>query len=296
MTSARRPAIDLQGHRGARGLLPENTIPAFLHALDLGVTTLEMDTVINAEGHVVVSHEPWMSARICSRPDGRPVSADEEKNLRIYAMTDQQVAGFDCGKRGHPDFPRQRPTPVTKPLLRDVFIAVASHRERGGHASGSEPVRFNIEIKSLPGYEGLFHPDVVVFANALYSLVNEFGLVAQTTIQSFDLRALEAVHQIDPTISTSLIVDNHDGLQRNLGRLSFTPDIYSPFHELLDQQQIDVAHAKNIKVIPWTINDETTMRKLIGMGIDGFITDYPDIGRQVLSTATGSKPDPTPAR
>ena len=282
MTGAHRPPIDLQGHRGARGLRPENSIPAFLHAMDLGVTTLEMDTVINAEGHVVVSHEPWMSAKICSHPDGRPVSEDEERKLRIYAMTDQEVAGFDCGKRGHPDFPRQRPMPVAKPLLRDVFAAVASHRVTGGRSARSEPLRFNIEIKSLPAYDGQFHPGVMEFAHALYSLVSEFGLVAQTTIQSFDVRALETVHQIDANISTSLIVDNNDGLQSNLGRLSFTPLIYSPFHELLDRQQIDAAHTQNIRVIPWTINDEATMRKLIGMGIDGLITDYPDLGMHVL--------------
>jgi glycerophosphoryl diester phosphodiesterase len=278
------PAFDLQGHRGARGLLPENTIPAFLHALDLGVTTLEMDTVINAEGHVVVSHEHWMSARTCSHPDGRHVSEHEQHNLLIYRMSDFDVAGFDCGSRGHPDFPRQRPMPVAKPLLRDVFVAVAAYAEAHPCHAGSGAVRYNIEIKSLPGYDGILHPPVAEFANLLYRLLKEFGVLARTTIQSFDVRALEAVHQLDPDISTSLIVDNKDGLQRNLGRLSFTPGIYSPFHGLVDQHQVDTAHAQNIKVIPWTVNEETGMRKLISMGVDGLITDYPDIGVRVLDS------------
>jgi glycerophosphoryl diester phosphodiesterase len=276
--------FDLQGHRGARGLLPENSIPAFLHALDLGVSTLEMDTAINAEGHVVVSHEPWMSATICSHPDGTRVSPDEQRNLRIFDMSDQALAAFDCGSRGHPDFPLQKPMPVSKPMLRDVFIAVARHTETDGGGNRCKPVRFNIEIKSKPQNDGVFHPGVGEFASILYALVREFGLVGRTTIQSFDTRALEAVHAIDAGISTSLIVDDPDGLQNNLARLSFKPDIYSPDYGLLDQQQIDAAHARHIRVIPWTVNDEKTMRELIAMGVDGLITDYPDLGMDVLKS------------
>jgi glycerophosphoryl diester phosphodiesterase len=280
----RLSGFDLQGHRGARGLLPENTIPAFLHALSLGVSTLEMDTVINAQGSVVVSHEHWMSATTCSHPDGSHVSEKEEKNLRIYAMSDRQVAAYDCGRRGHPDFARQRPMPAVKPLLRDVFLAVASHAGASGRGAGPGAVRFNIEIKSLPEYDGIFHPPVTEFAELLHGLLVEFEVLDRTTIQSFDVRALEAIHQADPVISTSLIVDNNDGLQSNLGRLSFTPSIYSPFYKLLDRQQIDAAHKRNTRVIPWTINDDATMRKLLGMGVDGLITDYPDLGMDVLNS------------
>lgn len=274
--------FDLQGHRGARGLLPENTIPAFLLAYDLGVTTLEMDAVINAEGHVVVSHEAWMSARICSHPDGTAVAASEEKNLRIYAMNDAELAAFDCGGRGHPDFPRQRAAPVSKPLLRDVFRAVAAHALSRHDREHRAAMRYNIEIKSRPDHDGIFHPDVVEYASLLYAVVEGFGLVAQTTIQSFDPRALEAIHAIDPQISTSLIVDNTGGLEANLSRLGFTPAIYSPSFGLLDKRQVGAAHALGIRVIPWTVNDEATMRELIAMGVDGLITDYPDIGMKVL--------------
>lgn len=275
-------SFDLQGHRGARGLLPENSIPAFLLAYDLGVTTLEMDAVINADGHVVVSHEAWMSASICSHPDGRAVEKSEEKSLRIYAMNDTHLAGFDCGKRGHPDFPRQRPMPVSKPLLRDVFRAVASHADSTPSRARGAAVRYNIEIKSRPEHDGVFHPEVAEFADRLYGVVKEYGLIAQTTIQSFDPRALEAVRRIDPRISTSLIVDNPNGLQANLARLGFTPAIYSPFFGLLDPLQIEAAHALGIRVIPWTVNDEETMLELIAMGVDGLITDYPDTGMDVL--------------
>jgi glycerophosphoryl diester phosphodiesterase len=275
--------IDLQGHRGARGLLPENSIPAFLHALDLGVTTLEMDTAINAEGHVVVSHEPWMSAKICSFSDGREITENEEKTLRIFAMSDAEVASFDCGSRGHPDYPRQQAMPVSKPLLSDVFSAVVSHAEATDRNASYGQVLFNIEIKSLPEGDRIFHPEVTEFANALYNVVHDHGLVEQTTIQSFDPRALEAVFEIDPQISIALLVENQGGLQQNLGRISFVPQIYSPDYQLIDQAQIDAAHELNIQVIPWTVNDEQTMRELLEMGVDGLITDYPDLGVEVLA-------------
>ncbi len=276
-------AIDLQGHRGARGLMPENSIPAFLHALDLGVTTLEMDVAINADGHVVVSHEPWISAKICSHRDGREITEEEEKTLRIYAMSDVEVAGYDCGSRGHPDYPNQQAMPVSKPLLSDVFTAISARAKTTGRNARFGLVLYNIEIKSLPEGDRIFHPEVMEFAKTLYRIVKEHGLVEQTTIQSFDTRALEAMHEIDPQISISLLVENQDGLQQNLSRLSFVPQVYSPDYQLLDQDQIDAAHALDILVIPWTINDEKTMRELVGMDIDGIITDYPDLGTEVLA-------------
>ncbi len=272
-------AIDLQGHRGARGLMPENTIPAFQRALDLGVTTLEMDVVINAEGHVVLSHEPWISAKICTHPDGRKVTEDEEKRLRIYAMSDEEVSGFDCGSRGHADFPRQQTMPVSKPLLGDVLRAVEAHPS----ASGRVPVRFNIEIKSRPEGDRLFHPEVREYANILYRVLQEFDVLERTTVQSFDPRALEAMHRLDPQVSTAWLISNPFGFRENLAQLSFIPDIYSPDYELVDQELIRAAHALNIQVIPWTVNDADTMRKLLSWGVDGLITDYPDLALKVLS-------------
>jgi glycerophosphoryl diester phosphodiesterase len=198
-------------------------------------------------------------------------------------MSDEEVASFDCGSRGHPAHPRQQAMPVAKPLLSDVFQAVASRAEATGRNASFGQVLFNIEIKSLPEGDRIFHPVVMEFASALYVVVSEHGVVGQTTIQSFDVRALEAMHEIDPQISISLLVDNNEGLQQNLDRLSFAPQIYSPDHAFLDRAQINAAHALGIKVIPWTVNDEKTMRELVEMGVDGLITDYPDLGLEVLA-------------
>jgi len=235
LTNARpQKTIDLQGHRGARGLLPENTVPAFLRALDLGVTTLEMDAVINAEGNVILSHEPWMSAKICSYPDGRKVKRSEAKSLKIYTMSDEDIRGFDCGSRGHPDFPGQKAMQVSKPLLSEVLDAVRSRSAE----TGREPVLFNIEIKSTPQGDGVFHPPVDQYARALYGVLKQYGVVDRTSIQSFDPRALEAAHNIDPDISLVLLVDNRKSLRKNLNQLSFTPDIYSPNYKLVNKKMI----------------------------------------------------------
>ncbi len=271
--------IDLQGHRGARGLLPENTIPAFQRALELGVTTLEMDVVINAESQVVLSHEPWISAKICTHPDGRNVTEHEEKQLRIYEMRHLEVAAFDCGSRGHPDFPSQQAMLLSKPLLADVLRAVATHSS----ASGRTPVRFNIEIKSRPEYDGVFHPEVREYAKLLYEVLRDHDIVHRTTVQSFDDRALEAMHSIDSQVSTALLISNPNGFRENLARLSFVPEIYSPKYDLVDEELIRTAHAQNIQVIPWTVNDADIMRKLLDWGVDGLITDYPDLAVEVLS-------------
>lgn len=270
--------FDLQGHRGARGLLPENTIPGFIRALELDVDTLEMDVVINAEGHVVVSHEPWMSATICSHPDGRLVTEAEQLNLNIYKMDDAVLAGFDCGSRAHPAFPRQQALKASKPLLADVFVAVKQFEE----SSESPRARFSIEIKSRPEFDGLYHPPVADFAFALYQVIQEYGLLDRSAIQSFDPRALEAVHRIDPNIPTVWLISNESSLAENLAKLSFKPDVYSPDYRLVDQDLVQQLRERDILLIPWTVNEPQEMRQLAEWGVSGLITDYPDIAREVL--------------
>ena len=272
-------SIDLQGHRGARGVLPENTIPAFLHALKLGVTTLEMDIAINADGNAVLSHEPWMSAKTCSHADGTAVSEEEEKTLRIYAMSDAEVAGFDCGSRGHLGFPKQKPMASSKPLLTEVFDAVAKYESENTQT----PVLFNIEIKSLPEGDKIFHPEVAEFADILIQTIRKHKLSARTSIQSFDSRALEAAHANDTSISTVWLIENRDSFADNLAKLSFTPSVYSPYYLLVNADLISAAHDLNIKVIPWTVNDADSVKSQIELGVDGIITDYPEMGLKVIA-------------
>ena len=270
--------FDLQGHRGTRGLLPENTIPAFKRALEIGVTTLEMDVVLTSEGMVVVSHDPWFSSQICSHPDGSPITESEEKDLRLFDMTYEEVKKYDCGSRGHPKFPDQEAMVVFKPLLSDVIKTSETHTD----SQGSPGVYYNIEIKSAPDRDGLYYKSVAEYARQLYAVLVDGGVLDRSFVQSFDPRALEMMHEIDPALPLGLLVNNDDGLITNLERLSFTPVVYSPHERLVDAALVDSIHERNIRIIPWTVNQTERMKELLSLGVDGIITDYPDRGKALF--------------
>jgi glycerophosphoryl diester phosphodiesterase len=271
--SATPIATDWQGHRGARGLLPENTIPAMLKALEYPVTTLECDLAVTSDSQLVLSHEPWMSAEICSHPDGKPVTDAEAEQLLIYQMPLSKVKTFDCGKRGHPRFPRQMAMPAIKPALAQMVEAVDAYCK----AQHRSLPNFNIEIKSEPEWYGQRCPEPKVFARLLLQELNRLGITARTCIQSFDPAVLNEVHAQAPEVITAFLVENPEGVEANLQRLTYTPPIYSPDYKLLQADIVTVLHKKSMKVIPWTVNDPETMQTLLKWGVDGIITDYPDL-------------------
>ena len=271
-SQSQQPDFDIQGHRGARGIFPENSIPGFLHAVEAGVTTLELDVVISKDRKVVVSHEPWMSSHICSHPAGRPVKESEEKTLNLYQMDYHEIAGFDCGIRGNERFPEQKKMSTTKPLLSEVIHAVEKFIKAGSH----EKVLYNIEIKSTPEGDEQYHPDPREFARLVYEEIVKWQIPERTVIQSFDYRPLQAMRQLDKMVNLSLLVENEKDLPTKLAKLGFTPDIYSPYYKLVDQGLVELAHENKMKIIPWTVNEPKEMERLIELGVDGIITDYPE--------------------
>lgn len=265
--------FDWQGHRGARGLAPENTVPAFLKALEFPmISTLELDVAISADTQIVVSHEPWMSAAICTASNGTPVNTVQEENLLLFKMPYRQIKQYDCGKRGNPRFPQQVPMAAYKPLLKEVVEAVNHFCAKNGLLRP----KYNIEIKCEPDWDGIRTPPPAEFAALVLKEVASLGITDHTCIQSFDPRALREVNIIDPKMIIALLVENLDGFEANLKTLGFTPNIYSPHYKLVSSEMLKNAHEKGIKVIPWTVNETKTMLKLIKMGVDGIITDYPD--------------------
>ncbi len=262
--------FDLQGHRGARGLLPENTLPAFRRALDLGVTTLELDVVVSSDGQLVVSHDPVLSKEICSKPDGSPVT----KELPLYGLTYSEIAQYDCGLRGHPLFPDQQPTAAHKPLLTDVIRMEREYSRELGRASA----RWNIETKSTPAGDGVYHPGPEEFARMLHTTIVEGGIGARTMVQSFDPRTLQVVRALDPSQAVSMLVelDRVGLLESNLKILGFVPQVYSPHEKGVTSRIVSAAHGMGMLVIPWTINDRERMVELLTLGVDGIITDFPD--------------------
>ncbi|HHP7239774.1 glycerophosphodiester phosphodiesterase family protein [Longibacter sp.] len=266
--------FDLQGHRGARGLAPENTLPAFRRALDLEVTTLELDVVISGDGKVVVSHEPWMSSVICTTPDGESVPDGSEREHNMFEMTYDEIKAYDCGSRVHPRFPEQKQEPVHKPLLRDVIDMAESYAST--HDRG--PIFYNVETKIRPKWEGTFTPDPETFADAVLHVLDDAGVTRRSTIQSFDPRTLIVANARQQPVRLALLIASSadNGVAENLRMLPFTPDIYSPDYSLVTDAVIAEAHDRGMDVIPWTVNDPDEMERLVGLGVDGLITDYPD--------------------
>lgn len=264
--------FDLQGHRGARGLLPENTIPSFLKAVEIGVDTIELDLVVTGDSMLIVSHEPWFNHKISTKPNGEPVTESEAMDLNIYEMTYEETQQYDVGKRGNPDFPDQKPMEVTKPLLTDAVQAIENFAEE----NNSDPVYYNIETKSQPQYYNVMVPEPEVFAQLVYDEILALGIPDRAIVQSFDVNTLIAMREIDPEVTLALLVDNRNGPEANLQKLGFTPGIYSPNYRLVNQTLIEKGEQLDMKITPWTINEVPVMKRLLEMGVDGIITDYPD--------------------
>jgi len=273
----KKPAInkisfDLQGHRGARGVYPENSIPGFLYALEQGVTTLELDICVSKDSQLIISHEPWFSYEICLDSNGEPISELIEKQHKLYALTAEEIKTYDCGSKPHPRFPDQKKMKVYKPTLGEMVEAV----EQKIQEAGLTPVYYNIETKSTPEGDGVLHPDPITFTKLLYNELKELGILKRSIVQSFDERTLQAMRNMDSTVTLALLVENEDGIEKNLAKLGFLPDIYSPDHTLVDETLVKSCHEKNIKLIPWTVNDLEEMKQLRQLGVDGLITDFPN--------------------
>jgi glycerophosphoryl diester phosphodiesterase len=239
--------------------------------------------VVSADGEVVVSHEPWMSAEICLHPDGRPVRPEEGEALNIFRMPYAEVVRYDCGSRGNPRFPRQQPVPAVKPRLRDVFaLAEGFTPERG-----LPPVQYNVETKSRPGWDGVRTPTPERFVDLLWREVEAAGVAERFVLQSFDVRTLQEARRRALPIRLALLVEASAAgddppdpmalLDAGLAALGFVPDIYSPDYRLVTPEVIEHAHGLGARVIPWTVNDPDVMLQLKALGVDGLITDYPDL-------------------
>ena len=255
------PIFNLQGHRGARGLYPENTIEACQAALDLGVNTLELDLVISKDSQIVVSHEPFISAMICLGMQGDTLKETQEKDLNIYQMSLADVQRCDCGSLKHPKFPEQKKLKTFKPTLRQLVEAVESHAKK--HRKRNLPFFYNLEIKSTPKTDSTHHPKPDVFADFVYQELKALKIVERTTIQSFDVRALQEMKKLNEEISLAFLVENTLPLKENIKKLGFVPAIYSPMFERLTEAEVKQAQEMGMKVIPWTVNEVKDMKKML---------------------------------
>lgn len=267
------PGFDWQGHRGCRGLMPENSIPAFLKALDIPeVTTLELDLAVSKDNQLIVSHEPWFNPAICHLPNGDSISKSEAEKYLIRNYTAAEIRGFDCGSWGNSRFPEQQKMRTWKPTLKELVDTLRAQRP-----DRVQNVHWNMEIKTDPEWDSLRTPLVMDFAKLLVDELRVLGIEKNTMVQSFDTRALIAMHQIAPDIPLVFLVENVWGFETNMDKLGFNPTTYSPYYQLVTPKLVRKCKERGVKLVPWTVNDVETMRSLIHLGVDGMITDYPNL-------------------
>lgn len=271
--AAAQPEIDVQGHRGARGLMPENTIAGMYKALDLGVTTLELDVVITKDKQVLLSHEPFFAHQISTHPNGKPVTLAGEKQLNIYQMTFAETQQFDVGKKVHPGFPKQQKISAAKPLLSAMIDSVEAYARKTGRPLPA----YNIEIKSSPKGDGVYHPAPPEFTTLVMDVIRAKNLNGRFNIQSFDMRPLQEIHKTHPEVKLALLIGSAGSVAAHLKTLGFKPATYSPEYKLVDAASVKYCHDNGIKIIPWTVNTRPEIDKLLALGVDGIITDYPDL-------------------
>lgn len=275
---AQQPSFDTQAHRGGRGLMPENTIAAMLDAIDRGVTTLEMDVQLSKDGQVVVSHDPAFNANFATTPQGDTLTSAAAKKMVLYQLSYDSIAKYDVGLKFNPEFPRQKKIAAVKPLLSVLLDSTEAYARAKGRK-----IHYNIEIKSKPAGDGIYYPDIATFVDLAMRVIDSRNIAERVVIQSFDIRALQLLHQRHPQYALSCLIDAKEkrDVAELISALGFKPAVLSPNSAIVNPKLITDCHRQGIKVIPWTVNDAAGIRKLKKMGVDGIITDYPDLFSQL---------------
>lgn len=263
---------EVHGHRGCRGLRPENTLPAFRHAVSLGVDVLELDVVVSADNQVVVSHEPWMSATICRTPTGEAIPPTEQARHNLYAMPYALIRQYDCGLTRHPAYPTQVPEPAYKPLLREVVSAADDQARQQGRAL----VRFSVEIKSTPSGDALYHPAPALFLALVLAELQALGIGSRTTLLCFDKRILQQARQVAPGLPLCLLIEDEKPLGTHLAELGFIPDVVGPDFRLLTPRLVANLREADLDFVPWTVNETADLRAVLAYHPRGITTDFPD--------------------
>lgn len=301
-------AFELQGHRGARGLLPENTLAGFEHALAIGVTTLELDIAITSDGVPVISHDSALNPALTRDASGRWLTG---KGPLIRSLTLAQLQSYDVGRLDpSSDYARPLATQQARDGERVPTLAALFERVK---ALGANTVQFAIETKIHPD-----RPDETVdvpeFVDRLLAVVRQAGMTERVRVISFDWRTLQRVQQVEPSISTVYITVEHPR-QNNVLHPVMTAGfswrahrstahlikaaggaVWSPNVQNLDAGKVKAAQQLGLKVIPWTVNEAAEMDRLIGWGVDGIISDYPDRLRAAMQRAGLPLPAPPAAR
>lgn len=269
------PAFSYEGHRGARGLYPENSIGAMKTAIDLpNVTTLELDCHITNDKRVIVYHDPYLNPKFVQYHNGKPLAGKDHKGI-IYDYSYSDLAQFDIGSKPYEDYPQQKNIPTSISLLSDLI----GESEAYAKEKRDSPMFYNIETKSKAGKDGEHHPAPEEFSDLILQVVIDKGIASRTVIQSFDKRTIQYINRAYPQIKTSFLIggNNKKTIPEIIEELGFTPFILSPHYSLVTPKFVKAAHKAGMKIVPWTVNEKKEIEKLEALQVDGIISDYPNL-------------------
>ena len=248
----------IYGHRGCRGLYPENTITGFEKAIELGVDGIEIDVVVNKDSQLIISHEPFIDTNYCI------VLKSSSENLNIYKMNLDEIRKIDCGSKVLNRFPQQEKTVERKP----------SFKEFESHFNNYDG-EILFEIKCEPKLIGKYYPEYKSYANFIYNETINSKLINNITFMSFDVNILNELHKRIPDSKYVLLLDSYN--IEKIESLNFKEVTLGINHEFLDLETIHIIKNKHYKIYAWTVNSKDKFEKLVAEGVEGIITDYPNI-------------------
>jgi glycerophosphoryl diester phosphodiesterase len=258
----------IYAHRGFRGLMPENTIPAMINALSKGADILEMDVAFSSDKEAVISHDPWMDYLISLDKNGNEIA--KGKNLPLYQMKYAEIKSYNVGSKQHQNFPKQMSFPAYIPRLADLIDSVEAHVNK----NHLKKPWYSIETKTSVARDDKFQPAPEEFVKRLMAIIVKKGIQDRVIIQSFDTRTLEIVNRDFPNVQTMINI-NKGTLEENLARMTFKPDYYAPIPKLIDAELVRKCKELGIKMIGGNVNDKNEIDRLLQLGINAYCTDYP---------------------
>lgn len=275
MAQTKFPDFYKEGHRGTRGHMPENTIPSMTKALELGATFIEVDIYITKDNQVLIAHDPYVNVNHSYYEDGSEIAKEDAKKYVWHQMNYADIRKFDVGSKPFPAYPQQQKIKTYMPLLGELIDSVEQFTTRTKRPKAI----YNIEIKTSPKYDSLgYNAAPEKMMKLVMDVVKSKNIGNRYYIQSFDFRPLQVVHEKYPGTTIGFLTDAKNmSLDDNLKKLGFTPDIYSPHYKMVTAGMVAACKDKKMKLVPWTVNTVEEIRTLVQLGVNGIITDYPDL-------------------
>lgn len=281
--------IMLHAHRGGTGLMPENTIPAMLNGMKCGADYLELDFVFSKDQKIVVSHDTYMNMAFTLKPDGTPITKEEHKQIRLCSMNYDSIAKYDVGSLDYPRFPQQKKMKVSKPLFSDMIDSM----ERYAVKHKLPKPLYNIEIKNSwkkpkNAKADEYYPTIEEVAHRIVAFTKEKGIDQRCFMQTFEAEMVTVMRKLYPQVVVGFLTSKPN-FEADIATIGFVPDYYNVQYKTVDAAMVEKVHKGGGKIVPWTVDQPEDMKAMLELGVDGIITDYPNVGRKVIDEFNAKK-------